>query len=639
MRVSVFFTIAVLAICGCKSTSNQGRASDVVPYDPEAKEPTLAGPYDAFRQLLLDTPSCVNGTSVQTGASQSDVNLSQNTDVNKVMTEFSGEVKGTPRISFMTSDTQLGFYRSLMDTSSTVNVVYAAKIILGGSKLTDVTLKDQYKKLAAAAIRQTCGDEYVAQINKGGRLLINITFDFGSSQRRKKWQSLINLNGAWSTISSDLKNKMENIGLEGTMTIHVNQVGGTPNQALLQVKTCALNSVEDFAKCQTQMDSLMDYAANTFPAQVQSNPAILDYQTSQLKILGVNGFTDIDPKILGIRQELALISSDYNHDAEMMQFAADKKLEVDAASQNNLIFNQQTLKDTAALCYDYSMVKGQPDFSRCAAAWANFKSNLKPLIPERITVYDIAVPANSPVGYSLINRNGVKMRIAYAIDQAETWNYGTGVNARFDGISPTDNAMGSTSPTTIVPKEAKGRLLLRNAQGYQGAPASGVADIYPGEALGFVMNDDLHLFLDNRGSISVYWRCVDCQGSLPERLTERILVPATQANGVVFQNHATSGGSFTVNAYGSWRNAPNNLWSDARGNGRAAGSSALLPKANYQMLLMTSDFVTYVPMGASAKFTIAPGQSVYFLANEDKDGFQDNEGVLELIVQCTDCQQ
>ena len=571
-------------------------------------------------------------------SSETDISLNQNSSIEKVMTEFAGDVKGTPRIAFMVNDAQHGFYRSLTSTNSTINVVYNTKIVIGENKLSGVTLAPNFKKSVAAKIRPVCGDEYVVQINKGGRLSINLVFDFGSTTRRKKWQSLLTLNGAWSTISSDLKNKMETTGLDGTMTIKVNQVGGMPNQALAGVKTCALNSADDFAKCQAQMDALMDYAANTFPGQVQSNPATLSYQTSSLRLLGISGFTDLDPKVLNIRKELALLSANFSYYEQMNQLAAEKHLSVDPVMQSNLTFNQQTVKDAADLCYDYIMMNGVPDFNRCSAAFADLNQELKPLIAERITVYDTAVPANSFVGYALFNRYGTRMRIAYAIDPTETWNFGTGLNPRFDGIDPKNNTKGSTSLDTLKPSESKGRMLLRTAQGYEAAPQNGEADIYPGEALGFVMNDESHLYTDNRGSISVYWRCVDCQAGIPEQLTERIRVPATEQGGVIFQSHAASGGSYAVNAYGRWRNAPNATWSDARGLSRPAGSGALLPGVPYQALLMTRDFATYEAVGPSKKFSLAPGQTVYFVNNEDKGGFKDNEGELELILQCSDCQ-
>ena len=627
------------ALYGCKSTERHNSGvKDVIPFAPEDRVPIMGNNYDSLKQLLLDSPSCITGTSSTMQTAESKIRMSQNIESAKIMQEYTGEVKGTPRKPFFASDANFGFYRSLDSTDSTLSIVYAAKIVQTVDKLNDVTIKPEIRTLPIAEIMSKCGDEYVSQINKGGLLTIDLNFDFGTVQRRKKWQSLVNFTGPWSSIFTDIKSKLESTSMEGTLTVRANQIGGKPNEALLAVKSCSLNTAEDFQKCHEQMMELINYAANSFPLQVQTNPTVLNYQTMPLSSLGMAGFPDIDPAVLKVRKELDLLARDYAYMGEMIEFAKTKKLVYETSDEKNVDYNRQLIKDTARVCFDYKLTsRGEVDWSRCTSAYAGLGGALKPITRENIYVRRFAVPSNAPNGYSLINHYGSKIKVAYSIDENDVWNYGTSLNIRYDAIDPTTKSRSSVSSACMKPTEPKGRMLMRTAQGYQPADRTGTMEIFPGEAVGFVMNDERHLYRDNRGSINIYWRCLNCQDGAVERPTMRVLVPALEEKGVVFKNHENVTANYSLIAYGQWRNASSQDWTDARGTSKLCGAQCYLPETNNQTLMATRNYQNYNVVGASNKFTLAPDESIYFMINDERGGFKDNEGELELILQCTNC--
>jgi hypothetical protein len=623
-----------LLLGGCRA-ARSSQSKDVVPFNVGDVEPILGQGYDSLVQELRNSPNCISGTPAKVSSAASQINLGQNTSSDSLMREFSGEVKGTAKSVFLDVGAAAGFYRSLNRSSSAWNLVYAVRIDSGSEQLRAVTLSDASKALATPALLQTCGDEYVMQINRGGLLSITLNLDFTNEESRQKWQSQIKLSGSWPEVSKELSRKIENKGMDGTLTIKVNQLGGTPNQSLLAVRSCPLSTVEEFNTCKQRVDELMAYASTDFPKQVDSNPAVLNFVTAPLRNLGVAGLPTVSDEVLKIRANLEKLRQDSLELEAAVNLAKEKNVDMDQSMVNAVTANRDQIKQVAKSCFNYSLTSGTPDFGACVAQSNQLKANLRPINRASLDVNELAVNADSEVGNSVVNGSTDNMTIVYSVGDNRSWDYGKKIPVGIDGI-PTDGSSANLSSNALSTSDKLGSLLVREGQSYRRADRSGRVEIAPGESISFVINDGLGDYGDNTGVQQVYWRCVNCRDGDQQRLTYRLRVKASDSNGSIYSRQADQSGVFHIAAYGKWRSSKFNAFTDPQGNNKACGSSCLLSSANSQSLVMKQgDTVT--PIGKEAKTGIKSKERAYFLMNDGSGGYGDNQGEIEIILQCIKC--
>ncbi len=633
---SVIFAMGIIP-AACKVTRSGSDVQDTVSYEQEEIVPVIGEGYDSYSQVLKPGISCVTGKIDAIQVNTSEVQLTQSNNVGKVASEFTGEVKGTPRMPFFIANAAAGFYKSLGTTNSSVNVIYTAKVIVQAEKLSSPVLPPEHKALKNVDLLRQCGDQYVVQVNKGGALTVGITFNFGSEQKRKKWQGLVNFSLPWADLGKDLKDKIESNNLDGTMTIRVRQKGGNAEQALSGVKTCSLNSAEDFAACQARMDEVLSYAADQFPAQVRSQPTPISYQTASLTQAGASNFPALTDDVLKARSDLAARAEEYEGLVAEITKTEDRKLPVDAAAKNAVLDNLKLVKDIGKSCFEYEIDGANLSFKRCLSEVRRLTTSMKQFNKDALKFEKLAVAANKQNGDMIVNSTAQKMTITYVVDDKDTWNFGTSYNPSFDGYDHEKGNRSSTDGLGMVRNLRDGTLLVRKGQNLEAADVKGQATIYPGEALNFLMNDVPMEYDNNKGTIGVYWRCLDCSSAAKERTTERITVHAKQYNGTDFVNHADRTCSYNVVSYGLWRGSASWAWSDSRGINQVCGSSCPMPKANDQTLVYTVDGKNYDLVGAQKRIQVEAGGTIKFVFNDDNGGYNDNSGSMDLIIQGVDC--
>jgi hypothetical protein len=620
---------------GCRGTTNDAQVKNTVSVDPEDRAPVLGGGYDSLSQFVLGTPSCVTGTVTTENTGRSDVKLTQAATAESMMKEMTSEVKGTPRVLFFNSFAG-GLYRSINSSESSIDVVYNARVVQSSERLAGVSIKPEYKDLKPLQVLEQCGDEYVAQINRGGILSIALKFDFGSVQNRDKWQSILNLAGAIQELSKDLKKKSEKNTVDGTLTVTVRQVGGSPNQALMSAKTCSMSSPSDLETCQKLVEDVLAYANQSFPSQIQSNPAVLNFVTVSMRNVGVRGLPDIDDKILGIRRDLELKLKDHVYLKSMAELSRSMTLPFDTQLEADLDFNQAVIKDTARACYNYELVDTLPTWNRCLEQYKRLNDALKPIEKKQVLVNRLVVPAAASRGELIVNQSTDKMNIVYSIDPKALWDFGTSRKVvPSDGIDRNTGQREACPTSCLVTSANKGTLLIRKGSGYQTAGSTGTAEFYPGEAVEFVMNDERSMYADNKGAITVYWRCVSCKDGTQERPTSRLVVPANVEAGVAFKSREKGQAKYSVMAYGEWTNA--STWSDARGLSSDCGPTCPAPQGKDQALVVKKGSKPGEALGTDGQVTLDAGETAYFMINDDKGGYRDNKGELELVLQCVSC--
>jgi len=628
--------ILPLTVIGCRST-NSSRGKDVVPFTTGDVEPILGQGYDSLVQELRQASSCVSGQIAKVGTNAGSINLGQNVSSDSIMKELSGEVKGTAKVAFMDVGAGAGFYRSINRSKSAANLVYAVRIDTGSEQLRSISLTDAAKSLSTEAMMQTCGDDYVMQINRGGMLTITLNLDFANEESRQKWQSQLKLTGPWPEVSKDLMRKLEQKGMDGTLTVNVTQLGGTPNQSLMAVRSCSMTSVEEFNTCRQRIDDLMNYASTEFPRQVESQPAVLNYITAPLKNLGVKGLPTLSDEIIAIRSELEKMRQNSLTLESALSLAKDKNLELDSALAGSVKSNADRIKQLAKACFSYQLTTaGAADFGACTSQFAQLNGSLQDINRAALDIKELGINGDSQIGNSIVNSTTKTITVAYAIGAGKTWDYGKKIPVGVDGV-PTDGSAATLSSNSLSPTDKLGALLLRVDQTYRRADSAGRVDIAPGESISFVMNDGLGDYGDNVGAQQVYWRCVNCRDQDEKRQTYRLRVKASDQEGVVFRNPDGITATYHVAAYGKWRSSRFAAFSSPQGLNNECGGSCAMSSAPSQSLVMVQGTYSPVLVGSRGNIGIKPSEPARFTLNDSRSGYGDNEGEIEIILQCVKC--
>lgn len=626
----------VLSIAACAPVGSKSGIKDIVPFEVGNIEPKLGAGYDSLTQELRNTPSCVSGTPTKQTSDKAEINLDQNADSGNLMREFSGEVTGTPRLVFFEMGAATGYYRSLNKRSSTVSLVYSAKIQTGSEQFADVAASSSASSMSKDAVLNACGDHYVVQINRGGLLTITISLDFGSDENRSKWQNKLKLNGSWAEVSSDIGKKLEDSGIDGSLSVSVNQVGGNPGQSLQAVPTCSLSSKEDFDACKQKIDDLMAYARNAFPQQVEARPAVLNYTTAPLSGLGISGLPSLPTTVIEARRTLEVANQENLMQQDMLGKASKVNLPVDGTTKAAVEANTMLIKQAAKACYSYQVRDAAVDFSNCLSQARALASSLRAINPEALAINDLGVPADSESGESIVNPYGFRMQISYAVLGRKTWRYDASSTVNADGTSP--SGLSSAVKQGLSNSDKRGALLVRSLQGYRRADASGTAEIGPGEALGFVMNEELGKYGDNQGSQTVYWRCTNCQTKQTKLATFKLKIKAADGSGTPFRSDVNLRGSYKATAYGRWGGAWASPATDADGASGSCNSECPAPGVPKQALIL---FYGVVPggelVGRHKTISIDGHREARFIFNDERGGYRDNYGEIELILQCVVC--
>jgi len=128
---------------------------------------------------------------------------------------------------------------------------------------------------------ETCGDEYVEEITKGGKLFFSIRVDFGSKEQKQEFEEHFSLAGPLFSANQGLKTASREFSKDTKITVSALQIGGDvskitnlfgdSNTGQAGFVQCTLGSLEDCAKV---VGAALTYATDTqhgFPSQLDPN--------------------------------------------------------------------------------------------------------------------------------------------------------------------------------------------------------------------------------------------------------------------------------------------------------------------------------------------------------------------------------
>lgn len=629
-----------ITMVSCKSSTSS--VKDVIPFKNGDALISLGDSYNSLSQRINPSANCVTGTVTQYDPGASDTNVESSESGSSLMREYSGEVDGTPRISFVNFNSQGGFYRSLESSEKSLSVVFSTRIEKGTERFTKPSLDEDFKGKSSADLFDDCGDSFVSQINKGGRLTITAKFDFSSKEQRNKWQAISKLNSPWGKISSDIKEKASNTDATGYLSINIKQEGGSPEAAPMAAKTCSISSPKDLNACLEAIQKALDYASNDFPTQVAQAPAVLSYRTQKLSdLVGVSSFGyRVSEEILKIRSDLKAMLDHEGETLARYKMISELGFELPMGMASAINGNIDKIKQVAASCYDHDSVDQEagPLWWYCEKNFAELDLDTK---NNGLTILNsLVVRASDRKGQSIVNTYMKPINVQVQVNSDDQWQIAEG-NSDYLGYGAcTDNCPSNGAPI--------GALLALETN--QKTPVRQVISNYtinPGESLSFMANAPLNGYSSHEGELGLHWICANCDGETLDLNADigiytELAVAATSSRGITFRNKNSDAQTFRVTSSGFWTNGPSMFggtsWSGPEGQRGSCGEGCPAPSLPLGALILMKDDGQYQWVNGTTNFTLESQQNSTFVFNDVEGGYQNNVGNLDLLVKCTSCE-
>ena len=292
-------SLVLMLFWGCQDSHQRYSTlqDDTVPAD--ATDAALLGQgYDTDRESFLG--SCVKGHLRYSGASEATIKLDRSMSYDELLSELGVEVGGKASFEVIDVSGKSSFAINAATTEYRESLVFMTKIQGKNAVLDDVQLNargEDTKGMDPKKVRKRCGNNFVQQIQLGGKLLINVSLEFANRELKTKFHTEASLDMAGLLeISGKIDTALEKYAKNTTIKITALQIGGKPEDLTTILKKNEDNeklhfmrcSIENRQACVAALERIVNYASNEFPdqfgdmtydPQTAYGPAFLSYQT------------------------------------------------------------------------------------------------------------------------------------------------------------------------------------------------------------------------------------------------------------------------------------------------------------------------------------------------------------------------
>ena len=460
---TLLLPVALLAIALSCKTSSDSASKARIGFTTGEMEPELGFGFNSLTQELIPSNKCFVGEETSTISNSTKIDFSNQTSKEDILKSFTIELKGTPRLSFVDMNLEQGIFTGLKSSSLQENISYEATVNVAGKKLINANLSDSVPTKSAVEVMKRCGDEFVSQINMGGRIIVSLDFIFASVEDRKKWQSMGLLNISLANLSKDLIKKGENKNLKGQLNLKIYQEGGDTSKISQGLTTCYMSDKESLSVCTDKMTKVIEYAQNDFQKEVKSAPAILSYHTNTVKYMDISGkFPPLPSKVESIRSQLLVKKS--VEEAKLVNLQSAKKFNLQGvvAKLTQVEQNVALINKAALDCYRYTYDnQGKLNWSNCYNGFNSISSNIAKSDADINRVHSSRVRADDPVGLLITNTYDKPMKLSMAVDTESRWAEYVGGKDHYKNYrGETMNGYELLAPATAALKvESKGHFM------------------------------------------------------------------------------------------------------------------------------------------------------------------------------------
>lgn len=313
---SAFSVLSILLM------SSIGFAQAVVPAG-QGDEAMLGKGYNPDTQTFEGR--CLKGKTEEYGRPAANVDFTQSLSQSDLASELGFGAGGRFRYGIGTVSASAKFFRQQQGSSFSISAVYSGEykfknLVLNfedtapsqstnNAGLVRARLSDVGRSVYSNDQKwlDTCGTEYVEQIERGAKLFYSIRIDFSSTEEKQVFESAFSYDSSFASAQAYLRTASRNFSKNTKVTIGALQIGGdvskvtelfnaeSDNQSALGFVQCSFG---DFSKCDKVMETAWNYATKEFKKQLDTapssakpgtGPAYLAYRTKEYSAAGIYG--------------------------------------------------------------------------------------------------------------------------------------------------------------------------------------------------------------------------------------------------------------------------------------------------------------------------------------------------------------
>lgn len=263
---------------------------------------TLGSGWNTVSQQFNDGCLRLKAPPIERGASVTSADLTGRLTASQVASSLGFSHEGRFNGFGVTASLDAKFFREVEDQGRSLALYF--QIEANEPSLLMDHGPGSYEILEPSLGLARCGDGYVSQVDRGGKLLVMYKISFASEQAKTRFE--LQIGGGYGsfiegkdTYAAALKSFQESFSVK-TMAI---QIGGDSAKVGTALRLC---TKADLKECSDKIDEALRYASQEFGASIKDRPAILRYHVSPWSRLGVDarGERDVREDVKKARQTI-----------------------------------------------------------------------------------------------------------------------------------------------------------------------------------------------------------------------------------------------------------------------------------------------------------------------------------------------
>ncbi len=263
---------------------------------------------------------CLKGKIEESGQAVANVDFSQSISQSELANELGFGAGGKFRYGMAEVSASAKFFKQQQGSSFSISSVYTGaykfkNLILNFDDMNSTNPTNELVLARLSDVGQsvynndprwldTCGSEYVEQIERGAKLFYSIRIDFSSTEEKQVFETAFSYESSFASVQAYLRSASRNFSKNTKVTIGALQIGGdvskvtelfnaeNDSQSAMGFVQCSFG---DFSKCDKVMETAWNYATKEFKKQLDtdpksnknSGPAYLAYRTKKYSSAGI----------------------------------------------------------------------------------------------------------------------------------------------------------------------------------------------------------------------------------------------------------------------------------------------------------------------------------------------------------------
>ena len=352
--------------------------------------PWLGAGVDSDRNWLKQE-KCLAGDITSLGNSGTELSAKLISSFKDVLVIKKASAGGKFSIKFFKAHADAKYTSVFKQTSYTQSYVLNYNVDLGSERISNISISERGNIAAqnACDFRRYCGDKYVSEITKGGKVYIEMNFKFKTTQQTKEFSAGGGV-GFAGKFSVDLEASVSGLSKttkkQSSLQVVAHQEGGDVTR-LIDIFGSNGNStscsLDDLELCKKAIDDIIAYMQDGFAKTLRDYPSVLKYKYSGFDfVMGAPDLvSDVTPEIEQAREDLAAEYEKRLADSDKVRYLLQYSLPYErkqkmttllAALENDV----ESLSEAGVVCFS--------DLGNCLAKECEAKKGLANYDPNEL---------------------------------------------------------------------------------------------------------------------------------------------------------------------------------------------------------------------------------------------------------------